>query len=63
MKKFNIWKINGKEDLFCCQIEAKNQKSALKKYRKTLLSSGQCWMENNILLSSYGGQWEAIETV
>ena len=63
MKKYNIWKTNGKSDEFCCQIEAQNQKSALQKYRKGLLSSGQYWIDNNCLRSSYGGEWEAIETV
>ena len=63
MKKFNIWKTNGKSDELCCQIEAQNQKSALQKYRKGLLSSGQYWIENNCLRSSYGGEWKAIETV
>ena len=63
MKKYNIWKTNGKSDELCCQVEAKNQKSALQKYRKGLLSSGQYWIENNCLLSSFGGRWEAVETV
>ena len=63
MKKYNIWKTNGKSDELCCQIEAQNQKSALRKYRKSLLSSGQYWIENNCLRSSYGGEWKAIETV
>ena len=63
MKKYNIWKTNGKSDELCCQIEAQNQKSALRKYRKSLLSSGQYWIDNNCLHSSYGGEWKAIETV
>lgn len=62
MKKYDIWKTNGKTDEFCCQIEAKNQKIALQKYRKGLLSSGQYWIENNCLYSSYGGTWIAVET-
>lgn len=62
MKKFNIWKITGSHE-FCCSIEAKTAKSALKKYRKTLLSSGQYWIENDALYSSFGGAWEAIETI
>lgn len=60
---FNIWKINEKSDVFCCQIEAKSEKSALLKYRKSLLTSGQYWIENCILRSSYGGEWKAVETV
>lgn len=34
MKKYSIWKTNGKNDMFCCQIEAKGEISALKKYAK-----------------------------
>lgn len=63
MKKYNIWKTNGKSDEFCCQVKVKNIISALRKYRKGLLSSGQYWIENNCLRSSYGGEWKAIETV
>ena len=63
MKKYNIWKTNGKSDELCCQIEAQNQKSALQKYRKGLLSSGQYWIENNCLLSSFGGEWKAVHTI
>lgn len=62
MKKFNIWKTNGRDTL-CCQIEAKDQKSALKKYRKSLMLSGQYWIENNRLHSSFGGEWRAVETL
>lgn len=63
MKKYNIWKTNGKSDEFCCQIEAKTQVSALRKYRNSLLSSGQYWIENDCLRSSYGGEWKAVETI
>ena len=48
---------------FVDKEEAQNQKSALQKYRKGLLSSGQYWIENNCLRSSYGGEWKAVETV
>ena len=65
MKKYNIWKTNGKSDELCCQIEAQNQKSALRKYRKGLLSSGQYWIDNNCLRSSYvenGKQLKQFDT-
>lgn len=63
MKKFNIWKTNGRSDEFCCQIDARDNVSALRKYRKSLLSSGEYWIENGCLRSSYGGEWKAVETI
>lgn len=63
MKKFNIWKINGRSDTLCCQIEAKSEHSALRKFQNYLLSSGEYWIENNRLHSSYGGEWRACETM
>ena len=62
MKKFNIFKTNGDFDELCCQIEAKNVKSALHKYRNGIFSSGQYWIKDNCLYSSYGVVWKAIET-
>lgn len=62
MKKFNIYKTNGKSGKFCCQLEARDNISALRKYRKGLLSSGQYWIDNGCLRSSFGGEWKAVET-
>lgn len=65
MKKYNIWKINGRNDEFCCQIEAKGEISALKKYAKGLLSSGEKWIDKSMktLNTSYGAEFKAVETI
>ena len=63
MKKFNIWKTNGKSDVFCCQIDARDNIYALRKYRKGLLTTGEYWIDNDCLRSSYGGEWKAVETI
>lgn len=63
VKKFNIWKTNGRSDEFCCQIDARDNVSALRKYRKGLISAGEYWIENGCLRSSYGGEWKAVETI
>ena len=59
MKKFNIFSLNN----FCCQIEARDKKSALRKYKKKLISVGIYWLEEDKLYSSFGGCWEAQETI
>lgn len=63
MRKYNIWKI-GKSDEYCCQIEANGQISALKKYAKGLLSSGEKWIDktHKTLNTSYGAEFKAVET-
>ena len=65
MKKYSIWKTNGKNDMFCCQIEAKGEISALKKYAKNILSSGERWIdkEQKTLHTSYGEEYKAVETI
>lgn len=62
MKKFDV--INMHNSQFCCVIEAKNQKSALNKFKKNLLSSGFYWIEKvndyrYALLSSFGCEYSA----
>ena len=63
MKKFNIYNTSLSMNSFCCQIEARDKKSALRKYRKELTSSGIYWFEEDKLLSSFGGCWKAQETI
>ena len=63
MKKFNIWKTNGRCDELCCKINARDGISALRKYKNGLLTTGEYWIENNCLRSSYGGEWKAVETI
>lgn len=65
MKIFNIWKTNGRSCILCRQIEAKTQNSALRKYQKIIcrMSTGEFWIDNNCLRSSYGGEWKAVEVM
>lgn len=65
MKKYNIFKTNGKSDIFCCQIEAKGEIFALKKYAKNILSSGERWIDKTqkTLCTSYGAEYKAVETI
>ena len=65
MKKFNIWKINGNSDEFCCLIEARDKISALKKYSRSLMSSGIKWIDKSTMTlnTSYGAEFTAVETM
>ena len=65
MKKYNIWKTNGRSDEFCCQIEARGIVEALRKYSKSILSSGEKWIDKNAktLNTSYGAEFKAVETL
>ena len=64
MKTFKIYKISGMTNEFCSFIEAQNEKSALKKYCKSLLSSGQYQLmrigNSYHLYSSYGAEWVTL---
>lgn len=64
MKTFEIYKAGMYKNDLCCEINARNEKTALLKYRKSQISSGQYWFEkhgNYELYSSYGGMWFAVE--
>lgn len=65
MKTFNIWKTNGRGDILCRQVEAKTQRSALRKYQKIIckMSTGEYWIDKDCLRSSYGGEWKAVEVM
>ena len=63
MRNWNIIdKINGQ---VCTQVQAQNGKSAVRKFRQGLLSSGIYWIEQQEdgwhLISSYGSDFHAVE--
>jgi len=66
MKTFKIYKNGLCADMLCCEIQAKNEKAALLKYKRLILCSGQYWFEKHghyKMFSSYGGYWFAVEII